>query len=134
MKNLQGNFFSAFLDSLGGIQPGKGRRPALEAPEAVFDDSRGHFELPGQFLAAGHSGTKTGVESLQSAAVSEKAGWTPARQKGMELLLEFLLIGPVLLMNQRFLRAGVRVRQGVQKVHGLAVVGLAREPNPPDYA
>jgi len=86
MRNLEGYFFGGFFGLLGGVQPGKLVGPMLEAFEAVIDDAHADFQIPGEVLARGNSGTKAGIKTLQTAFMPEKS---------IELIVKVLLASVV---------------------------------------
>ena len=117
MRNLEGYFFGGFFGLLGGIQPGKLLGPTLEAFEAVIDDAHADFQIPGEVLAHGNSGTKAGIKTLQTAFMPEKS---------IELIVKMLLANGMLMLDKRFLRVKIRGWHGFMEAHGLAINGLHR--------
>src|SRR6266478_3251437 len=99
MTNLEGYFFGSFFRLLRGIQPGKLLGPTLEAFEAVIDDAHADFQIPGEVLAHGNSGTKAGIKTLQTAFMPEKS---------IELIAKMLLANRMLMLGKRFLRVKIR--------------------------
>src|SRR2546421_6882588 len=117
MRNLESYFFGGFFGLLRGIQPGKLLGATLEAFEAVIDDLHADFQIPGEVLALGNSGTKAGIKTLQTAFLAEKS---------IELIVKMLLATGILMLDKRFLRVKIRGWHGFMEAHGLAINGLHR--------